>query len=478
MSELQKRLSQAAAAYRERARDGGWGASAGDPPSAVHTTEVLAVLRAARVPYGSAVVRTALNYLAGVPPLEPSPSGVEHSDAGRDASETPTADYAWALCGLTMFVASRQDPRLRRAQQGCIEWLKTHEWNGQGAWSERPEDEHPSLLSTSAAITGLGRIGNYHPNGADARSLVTRARAVVHKIATVPPSPLRSQRIAWWGLKAEASHGSASATAMAVLSLAGGNLEDRRLAAQGARWLLRHRDLWQCAIEDDAAAPEPGRRHMTFSLALRAVLRGLRLPSDDLTLRPTVGYLETLWWPEHREWRNGTPHAHTSTSGSYAAAMAYDALARSWRFDPDRDILGASRRGTRNPPRTEQFVYIGPERTVRVRNFDGEELEMTLPTRVHKMFEELATQHIRGAGSKNPNASSCDLLDLARRHRVEQETVLRYCRIANNTLRSEATEQRQWHDCLLQVIRPSGNPRRRRATIDVDKVMFDSREGY
>lgn len=478
MSELQKRLSQAVAAYRESVRDGGWGASAGAPPSAMHTTEVLAVLRAARVPSGSAIVTDALNYLVGVPLHEPSPSGIKHPDGPRDASEALTAKCVWTLCGLTMFPASRQDPRLGPAQQRRIEWLDAYQWAKRGAWSEHPDDEHPSLLSTSAAITGLSRISNYHPCAKDARNLVAQARAVVRGAATVGKSPLKSQRTAWWGLKADARKGSASATAMAVLSLAGGKPEDRRLAAQGARWLLSHRDLWQCAIEDDNTAPEFGRRHMTFSLALRAVLRVLRLPSDDLALRPTVNYLETLWSPERREWRHGTPQAHTSPSGSYAAAMAYEALTRSWRFDPERDILRASRRSVRNPPRTEKFVYIGAKRTVTVRSFDGETVEMTLPTRVHKIFEEMAIRHNRGDGSKNPNASSCDLLELARKHEVEPETVLRYCRIVNNTLRTEAAALRQRHDCLVQVIRPSGNPRRRRALIDVDKVRFESREGY
>lgn len=309
MSTFQRRLTRTVEAYRGlQADNGGWGEDPwiGSPTSIVNTVEVLAVMRAAGTAYEDDAVQRALRYLSDAVVSHPQPVPEPDSDRDLDPRKEPprgvpkseargenTRYCAWGISGLTLFKASRHDPALLEAQAHCVSWLDRHQCAGNGAWAEAPkEEEHPSLVSTSAAITGLSRLCPYTSAGERAGRLVERARTVVRQLAHHTDG---ARPKAFWSLRADAADasGGASATAMAVIALSGGTASDRDLAFKGAKWLLANPKKWDSKVEIDGSVPDAEWRHMTFSLALRAAVRGTH-QSRSKALRNTVQYLDSL----------------------------------------------------------------------------------------------------------------------------------------------------------------------------------------
>jgi hypothetical protein len=474
---FQHRLQQAVGTYRQnQGADGGWGEDrfADAPTSIVNTVEVLAVLRAGGVSYEDQTVRRALGYLGDAVFSHPEPLPTGEETIVDEARGENTRYCAWGLCGLTLYRQSRHDPSLGDAQRRCVEWLRDREWNNQGAWSEGPSDEHPSLLSTSAAITGLSRICGYHPAGRVAGELVTRARRVVHSLANRTGGD-GSGRASSWSLVpgGDPRRPSPSATAMAVIALAGGGHEDRTLAMEGATWLLRHRRTWAETVESDPTAPYANWQHMTFSLGLRAILRGTRRDSADPQLRGTVRHLDELWRVEDCEWAHGIPGARPSPSGSYAVVTAYEAMTKAWPFDAEREIL--RERSTRGRP------AMAPETVVRVRadsglvvtDLDGFSFDVGLPPTELEIVRLLAVRHSQGAGEDTIEARSLDLRELAEHLALMTDSVRRYVQHVNQAIKERAEYHGRSIGDLLQIAKSSQGPSRRRALINVDRVTVE-----
>jgi hypothetical protein len=475
VSTFQERLGWAVSGYRQRqSADGGWGEDRWQnaPSSIVNTVEVLAILRTARMRYEDPVVRKALKYLTRA--VVNHPTDDEAPEAHAEARGQHTRYCAWGLCGLTMFNASRHDPRLQEAQAHCVTWLADRELREQGAWGEGPEDEHPSLLSTSAAIVGLRRVCSYHPAGPVAASLVKRARQQVRALAR-PGRAAKSQRTTSWALTPESrAKASASATAMAVLALADGGRTDRDLANEGARWLWRNAESWRGAVERDSRAPAANWQHMTFSLGLRAVLRGARRPSNDTGLRASVDFLEDLWSEESIEWSHGQPGARPSPSGSYAVVTAYEAMSQAWPFDAQREILGVGRGSPATPAEPAGLnVHIDAEHVITITDVNGMRVEATLQPAHFRMFKLLAERHSRGADKEILEERSWDMNELARELDVNTETVRRYARAINRVFKDEARRERQTLGDLVQFMESERVPGERRPLINVDRVTLD-----
>ena len=485
MSTFQHRLTRTAEAYKGLQQPGGgWGENPwiGSPTSIVNTVEVLAVLRAAGVPYQDEAVRDALGYLFKAVVEHPQPirghrNGEQEArplaalaPSARDSQEA-RGEYsrycAWGIAGLTLFKASRHDPELLDAQDHCVRWLAEHECRGQGAWGETPESEHPSLVSTSAAVTGLSRVCAYTRAGRNAQELVLRARAVIRQLAHETDG---ARPKAHWSLSADAAsaRGSASATAMAVIALSGGTAADQDYALKGAEWLLAHRGLWENQVESDGSVPDADWRHMAFSLGLRAIIRGTRQPPGN-ALRPALRYLDSLWHEDKQQWSHGRPKAEPSPSGAYAVVAAYEALANAWSFDANREVLGEKPRDDHTQISQEVLLRVGGSGATRVSDLDGSEITVSLTPVQHQMMHLLTERWLKGAKIEALDAKSWDVLELAEaiQHGVEVSTVERYVREINRLFHDVALSQGKSIGTVVQLQKSSTSPARRRAVIVV-----------
>jgi hypothetical protein len=471
---FKQRLAEAVTTYRDiqNPGDGGWGEDrlADAPTSIVNTVEVLAVLRAARVSYEDTAVSKAMRYLHEAVFTHPRASDGE----GDEARGEHTRYCAWGVSGLTLYKEARHDRRLSDAQQHCVTWLSERQWANQGAWGEHPGDEHPSLLSTSAAVSGLSRLCSYHPAGEEAQALVLSARKVVrslsHQVTSKGP-----KRTSAWSLVpgGDPTSLSPSATAMAVISLSGGEEPDRTLAREGAQWLLDHLSEWRELVEGDGAPHQANWQHMAFSLGLRAVLKGMRRDSSDPGLKGTVKYLDELWRADRGEWSHGRPKARSSPSGSYAVVTAYEAMARAWPFDASREILHerGSAESRAMPPEVQVVVRDGGSLTVV--DLDGYAFDVGIPQAQLQLVSLLATRHSAGRDEGSIEARAWGLTELADELGIEIDTVRRYVQSVNQAIKRQAVYEGRSIGDLLQIPKSSSRPARRRVLINVDRVTVE-----
>jgi hypothetical protein len=487
-STFQERLTKAVEGYLEkRGEDGGWGEDRfpGAPSSIVNTVEVLAILRAGGVRYEDEAVQDALTYLTKAVVTHPLPDVGTADRTEHEARGEHTRYCAWGLSGLTLYKASRHDPRLADAQLHCVEWLRDRMWTDAGpwarakaegrqieragAWGEYPDDPQPSLLSTSAAIAGLSRMCSRHVAGGTAEQLVKAARRAVRARVQRPDD---SDSMAFWRARRDGGEGeqSPSATAMAVISLAGGDEHDRSLADDGARWLLSRIDEWQEQIENDSEVPDANWHHMTFSLALRAVLRGAQLPSSESVLLPVVGHLNALWSDEHGEWAHGLSDLRPSPSGSYAVVAAYEAMANAWPFDAQRQILEATAAARRSDKPARLSLHVG-EDALTVQCPDRARVTVKLPARFAPMMTRLA----RGDADGLVGSRSLGLLALANVLELEVDTVKRYTREINKLLKSDLLRHGESIGEILQLptVTTGDGKKEKRVRLNVEKVTFD-----
>jgi hypothetical protein len=491
-STFQERLSRAVGNYIDRqGSDGGWGEDRfdGAPSSIVNTVEVLAVLRAGGVRYDDTAVKRALIYLRSAVVSHPLPEPSDNLVGPPRIAPTAESDEArgefvrycaWGISGLTLYKESRHDETLAEAQSHCVKWLYDRMWTNMGplyqvpedkrmdikkvgAWGETPHDEHPSLLSTSAAIAGLSRMCSRHQAGAVAIRLVRAARNVILSLAQKAEGP--HPMVFWPGRREDAcGEGSASVTAMAVISLAGGNENDRRYAGEGARWLLSRKDTWNGQVEADDV-PDANWQHMTFSLALRAILRGAQLPSSDPTLSPVVGHLSALWCHEHNEWAHGMPDLRPSPSGSYAVVAAYEAMAKAWPFDAQRQILEATSAARRSDKPAPLHVHVD-ESSLTVISRDRSKVTVPLPPRFAAMMNLVARN---GVGDGDLDSRSFGVRDLEQQLDVEAETIKHYTREINNILKEETLKAGKPIGDIVQVTNDTRR-KEKRVRINVERV--------
>ncbi len=491
-STFQERLSSAVAGYCDRqGEDGGWGEDMfpGAPSAIVNTVEILAVLRAGGIPYEHSVVQKAMGYLCRAVVDHPRPerpeglSGAPGVVPGRERRGEYTRYCAWGISGLTLYKESRHHERLEEAQLHCVRWLWDHMWTDVGpyahakqeglkikrvgAWGETPGDEEPSLVSTSAAISGLSRMcPRQRKTGEAPTMLIRRARNTIH---TQAHRHADADTMAFWPPPGgdEASEGTASLTAMAVISLAGGDPQDRSCAADGARWLVSHKERWHERVESHPNVPATNWQHMTFSLALRAILRGAKLPSNDPILTPVVAHLNGLWREEDREWAHGLSQLRASPSGSYAVVAAYEAMANAWPFDAQRQILeatAASRRSTR-PHKLE--VRVDTTGMFVVSPKDGSEVRVELAPRLADVAFVVASEGELDGGL---GSTSMAVHELAARFEKDPETIKHYARQISNEVKEASL---RWGTSIGEIVQITSDTKRRskRVRINVETVV-------
>jgi hypothetical protein len=334
MTEYDQRLRACAKRYSEefQRRGGGFGEDriSGAPVSIVNTAEILTVFHAAGVPYHAPSVRRAHEYIAAKVQVHPLPRGTHHEARGRS-----TRYPAFGLLGLTAYAEGVHDGKLEKAQQVCVRWFDRYELDD-GGWSESARVSELSLLSTQAVVEGLERLCVRIPDTSEVEVLCQRARAACLRQGVRGTGSDAQMR--WWSQKAGGTEPSASATALAVMLLARGTAHQRGAAREGVEWLVRNADRWAAATEGDANSRTANWRHMTFSLALRAVLAIPGISPARPELQGVVAFLNELWNEEQDGWSHGRAGADVTPTGCYAVVRAVQALAHAYRFDPN-DLL-------------------------------------------------------------------------------------------------------------------------------------------
>lgn len=305
--------------------EGGWGARLDVDNTAlsiVTTTQALRALRAVRTPYTDPAVGPGLKYISEKVRLHPRPM------AHPQARGVHARYVAFGLLGLTTWDEGRHDSTLHEAQRFCVDWLAEHELP-YGGWSDPSSETSISLTATSPAIRGLERIcGNLDVAG-DALRLARRARDEIVRVAQ------GGRREASWAQSPDWRDPSVASTALAVLALTSGDEEHRDRAQAGTRWLMKDPPSWGSALEFEERLPDRQWTHMSFALALRAVVGPAgQMDPTDRRFKPAVEHLHRLWSEEHGAWCNGRPGRPPTTSGSQAVISATETLRRAWRFDP------------------------------------------------------------------------------------------------------------------------------------------------
>lgn len=473
------RLRQAVDTYRrwQSKKEGGWGEDRWGTPgidapcSIVNTAEVLSVLKAANVPYEDAVVQRGLAYLSEAVRTHPQRAS-RPSAAGSDRRGAHARYASFGLLGLTLYKESRHDASWLPAQTACLEWLDRNQMVT-GAWREHPANEHPSLTSTHAATVGLSRICPRGRFGKRADELVAAAQRTVLGLSE------QQGRVRWWRNTPKSRTASPAATALAVLILSRGG-EHRQPAAEGSRWLYERVDEWVHLVEGDSHMKGANWKHMTFSLALRAVLSpAARYSADDPAFAGSIAFLDELWHPDQGEWRHGDPASKCSPTGSCAVVLAAEAIRRAWPFDPTRP------RGSSSSRRRRQRI-LKPDVTVRltypwvatVTDLHGEQVaECELPEKILGPFLGLLALRRSNAGtSAGLEARSLSANELARAlnpsRPVKPDTIRRYADRVNEKLQV-ATEHKRQIGFLVQRMGTSADPGELRWGLNADEVELD-----
>jgi hypothetical protein len=465
------RLERAVETYRrvQSPEDGGWGEDrvVDAPRSIVNTAEVLSVFKAAGTAYDDPAVQRGLAYLAEAMPRHWLALG-KHPEA-----RGPHARYAaFGLLGLTLYKPARHDSRWLEAQSAAVDWLGCHVMET-GGWAEHPRADHPSLISTHAAIIGLERVCPFGDDGARAAELVRSARSTTASLAE------RNGELRWWPQAPGERRPSAAATSLAVLILSRGSLEDREIARRGIDWLMEHSAQWSEGIDPASNMKGSAWTHMTFSLALRAVLApGSRVRADDPSFTRILVHLDELWCEEHGEWSHGLPGARPSPSGSCAAVLAHEALKRAWPFDPAKQV--PSKR-----PRRRRTLVADPRTSIQLNGsqvevrFPGNEVlaDTKLPPALSLMFTHLCKRRVAGGSEETLEARTLSTGELADTLGVDPKTIRKYSDRINEYLRKDAARRERVVGDLVELQSTQPTLRERRWGLAAGVVVITNDAG-
>jgi hypothetical protein len=456
---------------RQSLTEGGWGSRldvVNTPLSIVTTVQALRALRAVRIPYHDPAVQSGLRYVAAKVRVHPFPQ-TPATPEGRGAHPR---FCAFGLLGLTTWDEGRHDEELWEAQRFCVDWLE-REALEHGGWADAPEEKELSLTATSPAIRGLDRICPSLDVADKARELAHEARDEMVRQAQGRPS----QR--WWAQHPDWGEPSYATTSLAVLALVSGDSEHREAAAAGTAWLMKNVREWTTRKEIDERIHNRQWTHMTFSLALRAVVGPAgRVDPADPRLRPAIEHLYHLWSERDGAWLHGGPHRHPTTSGSGAVISAAETLRRHWRFDPLADVRRRRVRPTPAPPPVDSHPLRLELRgtLARLIEEDGSvfaEVELGRSPRQHELLEILVERHRAGAAERELRARTVAADELAQRFGNMEDSVRRVADRLNEKVRDN-----QGLTVLVQALvedrQADGEPGATRWGLTLDVVSDDA----
>ncbi|MCP2336439.1 hypothetical protein [Actinomadura rupiterrae] len=318
--------------------DGGWGLTLSSVSSIVHTSEVLAVLRAAGI--GGSPVRAALGFLSGAVEEHCRP----RQKGGRGEN---TRFVCFGLTGLLYFPEFFTQPQVCGTAAWCVDWLEEHRIE-QG-WPEVVGIDDTSLRQTALAVLAMARLRDVVdglgpdlvlPDGTNTSALVERAAALVeHGLAGLLYH--RRSSGAWgWRTYVETAP-SPSKTALCLLAVDAARWADRTLevggvdgspvllpadkvVAEAGNWLLRHHSRWETFVEDDKDVQGTAWEHMAYALGVQAALRAGANPGDQRLIRAWK-LMDELWDGEAGLWSEpGASGRRATIRAAYYSVCAYE----------------------------------------------------------------------------------------------------------------------------------------------------------
>lgn len=437
-----------------QAKDGGWPHrldvknAATSIPSTAHVIEIL---RARNYEYGHHSIQDGLKYLA---------TFMEHvrlrGKGGRGSARYPargSARYpAFALWGLTRYPQGALDDSFGPAIKQAVRWLADHRLEGGGWATDR--DGTFSLTVTMPAVHAFDRL-SYHPTHGEAvTALAAEARRRVVREAR------GTKASAWWTPQGDAGQPSGATTAMAVLTLAAGTPDQRKVARAGIAWLLQHPEEWIAKCEADIHIENRSWQMLSFSLGLRAVLHPCadESPSQPI-LEAAIQHWDDLWIEEPGAWTH-IPGDKPNTSGSFGVIVAARGLKRWFEFDPalHLNVKPRKRRRKKKPEaRSTLSLTIDRERQeVKVVNQLG---HLIVDTRIQGpkqwlMLQLVAERHHAGQGSNDQAQQTITLAELANANESSEEACVRAIERVNTRLSKWAKENGRQHlPTLIEDIR-------------------------
>lgn len=456
---------------RHSPNDGGWPHRldvSNAASSIVSTAHVLEMLRAWNYEFRDPEVQAGLKYLADAVKTHTRPKTVQGPGRG-EFSRYP----AFALWGLCRFPQGPFSPHLKSGLEFALKWLQKNQLRT-GGWSMEPSGKF-SFTVTMPAVHALDRLA-FHPEYGKLSSTLAAhgRRAVVRENRGSDKRP-------WWTPYDEGAPPNGAATAMAVLTLAGGNDAERELARGGITWLLNNPHEWVNRTETDMLVEDRSWQMLSFSLGLRAVLHPCAKEAPTAAIyRSAVQYWDELWVEKAGAWSHH-PGGIPSTTGSFGVVVAVRALRRAIPFDPakalDIKIAGsrsASRKLLPRPPltltlwRSKKHIHIANQQgnTVAEGSIKG-------PAQ-WRVLELVARQHLRGSAANDQRTQTISLSQLSKEAGSKPEACAKAIDRLNKLLSKRADQNHhQFLPSLIEDISPSGSKGVHYGFDEVDVVVLD-----
>lgn len=456
---------------RHSSTDGGWPHRLdlkNAASSIVSTAHVLEMLRAWNYEFRDPEIQTGLKYLASAVKEHTQPKTAQGSGRGESARYP-----AFALWGLCRFPQGPFSSELASGLRFALKWLGKNKLPT-GGWAMQPDGGF-SFTVSMPAIHSLDRL-SFHPEyGKLATVLAQDGRnAVVRDNRGSKTRP-------WWTPYGESAPPNGAATAMAVLTLAGGNDAQRELARGGIAWLLNNPSEWVDRTETDMSVDDRSWQMLSFSLGLRAVLHpcAKERPSESL-YRSAIRYWEELWVDDAGAWSHH-PGGIPSTTGSFGVIVAARALKRAFPFDPMKHLnvrLGSKRAARKQllprPPLT--VTLTRSEKQVHIVNQHGNTMfEGTIRGPAQwQVLELVSLQHLRGSEANDQLAQTIPLEQLASEAKSNPEACAKAIGRLNKFLTRRADQNHsQFLPALIEDISPSGSSGPRYGLDEVNVVVLD-----
>ena len=435
--------------------------------SIASTAHVLEMLRSWKFEFGHTEVQSAVRYLAKEVPRHTQPKTAAVTARG-EFSRYP----AFSLWALTRYPQGPFAPELRGGLGFAVKWLATYRL-ADGGWSTgKSKTGELSLTTTMPAVHAFDRLA-FHPEYGKVATVLAKQgrRAVVMANRGTKKAP-------WWTIHGDGGRPSGAATAMAILTLAGGSNSDRELARGGIAWLLSNPDHWIDRWEEDTQIEDRPWHMMSFSLGLRAVLHPCadEEPSPDL-LRGAISYWDELWVEKQGAWAQ-YPGGVASTTGSFGVVVAARALKRAFPFDPAKafDVTAGARRRSSKPslPRPRVTVTLrAASKGVRIVNLQGTTIvdcEISGPIQ-WQVLELIARNHLAARESNDQADQTILLSEIASKLENSAEAAAKAIDRLNGSLTKAARQNRYFLPALIEDISPPRSKGRRYGLDEADVTI-------
>ncbi|HXF30234.1 MAG TPA: hypothetical protein VN522_01850 [Solirubrobacterales bacterium] len=407
------------------------------------TAHVIEILRSRNYEYGHPSIQAGLRYLATF-----MTHIVKRGKGDRDATRYPV----FALWGLTRFPQGALDKKFDEAIGKAVRWLDKNRLEDGGWATDR--DDCFSLTVTMPTVHAFDRLRHHPTYGDAAQGMADQARRRVVREAR------GTKASAWWTPYGDGGDPSGATTAMAVLTLAAGTPEQRKVARAGIAWLIQHPEEWVDRCEADIHVETRSWQMLSFSLGLRAILHPCadEAPPQRI-LEAAIRHWDDLWVEDPGAWSH-TRGDKPNTSGSFGVMVAARALKRSFEFDPAVHLKVRPRRRRLKQKGEARFALSltidRDRRHVKVVNQIGHQVvDTTIQGATQWLMLKLVTErHLAGQGTNDQAKQTITLAELAAANESTEEACVRAIDRVNEVLSRWAKENgRQFLPTLIEPIK-------------------------